>query len=102
MYHCFHSLNNTGGDGKIGKVTTLQNYRTDGKERNAVKVTWPNTECNMYKLGYRGKVDLVCVEEVPGMDYYRDHLFPLSKSSCIEVNDLQAHSNRCVDNDDNE
>ena len=69
----------TGGDGKIGTVDSVQNYRTDGKERNAVKVTWPNKENNMYKLGYRGKVDVICVEEVPGMDYYRDHLFPLSK-----------------------
>ena len=33
----------------------------------------------MYKLGYRGKVDLICVEETPGMDYYKDHLFALSR-----------------------
>lgn len=70
-----------GGNGKEGTVESTQNYRPDGKERNAVKVTWSNKENNKYKLGYRGKVDLICVEETPGMDYYRDHLFALSTTN---------------------
>ena len=57
----------------------MQNYQNDGAERNAVKVTWPNKVENVYKMGYGGKVDLICVEEAPGMDYYRDHLLALSK-----------------------
>ena len=59
-------------------MTETKNYGTGGGQRDAVKVTWPNKEANTYRVGYRGKVDLECVEEAPGTDYYRDHLFALS------------------------
>ena len=68
-----------GGDGKIGTVKAINNYGTLGHQRDAAHVTWPSKEGNKYKLGYRGKVDLRCVEEAPGMDFYKDHLFALGE-----------------------
>lgn len=70
--------NQDGGDGTIGHVTQTHNYGTGGPERDSVKVTWPNKDLQAYKLGYRGKVDLVCVEKTSGMNFYRDHLFAIN------------------------
>lgn len=70
----------TGGDGKIGTVISVNDYGTCGHERDAITVTWPaNKDGNRYRLGYRGKVDVRCVEESPGLDYYKDHLLTLGK-----------------------
>lgn len=70
-----------GGDGKVGSVLEMKNYGTSGAERDSVTVTWPNKESNSYRVGFRGKVDLMCIEETPGMDFYRDHLFAMSKNT---------------------
>ncbi|KAH3783586.1 hypothetical protein DPMN_161528 [Dreissena polymorpha] len=73
----WNSGDQDGGDGKIGTVTEVFNFASTA-EKDGVKVTWPNKQNNSYRLGFRGKVDVQCVEEMPGMDYYRDHLFVLS------------------------
>lgn len=39
-----------------------------------MRIKWPSGQENSYRLGFGGCVDLKCVEEVPGIDYYRDHL----------------------------
>ena len=70
----------TGGAGNFGDVISTDSFGT-GDEINGVKVRWSNNASNSYRLGYQGKVDIVCVEETPGMDYYRDHLFVLSKEN---------------------
>lgn len=70
--------NQDGGDGQVGHITETRSYGTTGPMRDSVKVKWPGKEDNSYRLGYRGKVDLVCTEETPGMDFYRDHLFVMN------------------------
>ncbi|XP_052760434.1 E3 ubiquitin-protein ligase MIB2-like isoform X2 [Mya arenaria] len=74
----WNSGNQDGGDGKVGTITDVVNYGTTGPWRDAVKVKWLSGDSNQYRLGYRGKVDLECVEETPGLDYYRDHLMPMN------------------------
>ncbi|XP_060573525.1 E3 ubiquitin-protein ligase MIB2-like [Ruditapes philippinarum] len=108
--------NQDGGDGKTGSIIETNNYGSSGPERDSVKVKWPNKESNSYRVGYRGKVDLVCVEQTPGMDFYKDHLFALNtkpmakrtsmilskrqsvvRSKSVEVPKLQIGDNVCVD-----
>ena len=63
------------GDGGLGTVTeVISNGENDG-DRNAVKVTWSNNETSICRPGE----DVVCVEEMPGLSYYRDHIPVLRK-----------------------
>ncbi|WAR14302.1 MIB2-like protein [Mya arenaria] len=78
LQHEFNRVDVPGGDGKVGTITDVVNYGTTGPWRDAVKVKWLSGDSNQYRLGYRGKVDLECVEETPGLDYYRDHLMPMN------------------------
>ena len=78
MANCNDYLD-TGGSGQVGIVQEVKSYTKDSGVNNAVSVRWKNDQTNTYRLGYRGKVDLECVEETSGMSYYRDHLFPLCK-----------------------
>ncbi|KAL4221757.1 E3 ubiquitin-protein ligase mib2 [Mactra antiquata] len=74
-----------GGDGNIGTVLEVTNHGSAGMERDSVKVRWPNKEENQYRVGYKGKMDLLCVEQAPGMDFYRDHLLPLNTSGMVKA-----------------
>jgi len=64
----------------------IRGYGADVGGRNAVKVKWPNDEANVYRVGVKGKMDLKCVEEAAGFDYYRDHL-PVAGKCFISVAD---------------
>ena len=54
-----------------------------GSSRNIVRVQWPHGKTNSYRLGFKGNVDLMCVEEEAGTYYYRDHL-PVLSECCIQ------------------
>ncbi|KAL3861980.1 hypothetical protein ACJMK2_007986 [Sinanodonta woodiana] len=62
-----------GGPGSPGTVVDICSFGA-GCNRNAVRVQWKNGEKNVYRMGSRGKVDLKCTEEAPGIEYYKDHL----------------------------
>ncbi|KAK6175250.1 hypothetical protein SNE40_013753 [Patella caerulea] len=64
-----------GGDGKTGKVLSIENNDTGNSTRNRIRVKWSPDSVNVYRLGAEGgKIDLQFVEESRGVFYYRDHL----------------------------
>ncbi|KAL4221756.1 hypothetical protein ACF0H5_020011 [Mactra antiquata] len=65
-----------GGEGEIGTVKVIKDYGSLGHERDSVDVEWPSND-GIYRVGYRGKVDLLCVEAAGDTEYYRDHLLVL-------------------------
>ncbi|XP_076451717.1 uncharacterized protein LOC143287544 isoform X2 [Babylonia areolata] len=65
--------NQDGGPGSVGEVLAFENVAPDSS-RNLVRVQWRGGKINSYRLGFRGNVDLTCVEEDVGPFYYRDHL----------------------------
>lgn len=70
------------------------NYGTGGRERDAVRVSWPKTDTNSYRLGYRGKVDLLCVKPAKGCKYYVDHLLPLFTTTLPKIRSIRLNSVR--------
>lgn len=72
----------TGGNGKQGEVVEMKRFGSVMAERNGVRVQWPSGERNIYRLGFKGQVDVLCVEEAPVIDYYRDHLANVGTYSC--------------------
>ncbi|XP_025102247.1 E3 ubiquitin-protein ligase MIB1-like isoform X2 [Pomacea canaliculata] len=62
-----------GGQSSEGDVEGYEPEAVDSW-RNLIRVRWPNGVVNSYRLGFQGKVDLLCVEEETGPFYYRDHL----------------------------
>lgn len=66
-----------GGVGSTGHVLELQTPAAHSA-RSTVKVQWDSTgKKNVYRMGYKGKVDLQYVEEAPGVECYPQHLPPL-------------------------
>ncbi|XP_041378055.1 E3 ubiquitin-protein ligase MIB2-like [Gigantopelta aegis] len=66
--------NQDGGPGSPGTVKTVEYSRTHSATRNTVAVTWDNGNSNICRVGANGMMDLKCVEECPGIYYYKDHL----------------------------
>ncbi|KAK7471425.1 hypothetical protein BaRGS_00035913 [Batillaria attramentaria] len=63
-----------GGPGKTGRVIELQTPAAHSA-RSTVKVEWESTgRKNVYRMGYKGKVDLQYTEEAPGLECYPQHL----------------------------
>ncbi|KAK7093326.1 E3 ubiquitin-protein ligase MIB2-like isoform X2 [Littorina saxatilis] len=71
-----------GGQGSEGEVKGYENVSPDSS-RNLVKVHWPNSVANTYRLGFYGYVDVTCVEEEAGPCYYRDHLPVLDTTTSL-------------------
>lgn len=69
-----------GGVGSKGEVEGFE--KAPDSCRNILRVRWSNGATNGYRLGYKGHVDLLCVEEEVGPSYYRDHLPLLGKRFC--------------------
>jgi hypothetical protein len=60
----------------------------DSSGRSEAKVIWKSTEKgNSYRLGYEGKVDIICKEPAPGPCYYPDHCHILVKMAKFGVGD---------------
>ncbi|KAL4220869.1 E3 ubiquitin-protein ligase mib2 [Mactra antiquata] len=78
-------FNQDGGEDKHGEVIAVVNFSPD-TERDAVEVTWENGYTNVYRLGYRGRLDVVCVSPVPGGYYYKDHVPILRLNADVHVN----------------
>lgn len=69
-----------GGNGSVGTVRDIRSFKKDMSHRNAVAVTWPSGKSFVYRVGYNGKMDLVCKEVARGFQYYREHLPVLGKT----------------------
>lgn len=59
-------------------MIAIVNFSPD-TDHDAAEVTWGNGYTNVYRLGYRGRLDVVCVEPMKGTAYYKDHIPILSK-----------------------
>lgn len=59
--------------GKFGRVLEVSGWNNE-TWRSVVKVIWWTGFTNIYRLGYKGKVDLVCVEPASPGTYYPAHL----------------------------
>ncbi|PVD35618.1 hypothetical protein C0Q70_02581 [Pomacea canaliculata] len=68
-------LTHPSGKGNTGQVMEVLTTRS------LIQVEWENGSRNVYRLGYKGKVDLQYEEEAPGMECYLQHLpfFKLTK-----------------------
>lgn len=65
--------NQDGGRGKTGRVIDIRGWDNDCN-RSVATVTWSSGNTNVYRLGYKGCVDLCYVEEASAGTYYKEHL----------------------------
>ncbi|XP_033337501.2 E3 ubiquitin-protein ligase mind bomb 2 isoform X2 [Megalopta genalis] len=65
--------NQDGGSGKTGRVMDIRGWDNESS-RSVATVTWSTGNTNVYRLGYKGCVDLTYVEEATSGTYYKDHL----------------------------
>ncbi|XP_053379617.1 E3 ubiquitin-protein ligase MIB2-like isoform X2 [Mercenaria mercenaria] len=79
--------NQDGGEDKYGEVIAIVNFSPD-TDRDAAEVTWENGYTNVYRLGYKGRHDVVCIKPVNGGKFYKDHL-PILKLD-LEVKPPEA------------
>ena len=62
-----------GGPGKGGRVTRIQDWNGQ-TYRSVASVIWQTKIENMYRLGHKGKVDLLCVTPASGGPRFINHL----------------------------
>ncbi|KAK3087525.1 hypothetical protein FSP39_007020 [Pinctada imbricata] len=65
--------NQDGGEGQEGEIIAIVNFSLE-TDRDGVEVTWGNGHSNVYRLGYKGAVDVKGSQCVTSGYYYRDHL----------------------------
>ncbi|XP_056012215.1 E3 ubiquitin-protein ligase MIB2-like isoform X2 [Ostrea edulis] len=65
--------NQDGGEGSVGQVLSIVNFSLD-TDHDGVEVVWDSGHTNVYRLGYKGCVDVKAVKSSPGGFYYKDHL----------------------------
>ncbi|CAB0029316.1 unnamed protein product [Trichogramma brassicae] len=62
-----------GGRRKTGRVIDIRGWDNESC-RSVATVTWVSGSTNVYRLGYKGCVDLSYVEEATAGTYYKEHL----------------------------
>ncbi|XP_015600108.1 E3 ubiquitin-protein ligase MIB2 [Cephus cinctus] len=62
-----------GGRGKTGRVMDIRGWDNESG-RSVATVTWSTGSTNVYRLGYKGCVDLRYIEEATCGTYYKEHL----------------------------
>ncbi|XP_012258103.2 E3 ubiquitin-protein ligase MIB2 isoform X2 [Athalia rosae] len=65
--------NQDGGHDKTGRVMDIRGWDNESS-RSVATVTWSTGNTNVYRLGYKGCVDLRYVEEASCGTYYKEHL----------------------------
>lgn len=56
-----------------GEVIAIVNFSLDS-DRDAAEVTWSNGYTNVYRLGYKGALDVKYIRPAQGGNYFPDHL----------------------------
>lgn len=82
--------NQDGGRGKTGRVMDIRGWDNESG-RSVATVTWSTGSTNVYRLGYKGCVDLRYIEEANAGTYYKDHL-PLLGQTVMTVPDCDHNS----------
>ncbi|XP_018058447.1 PREDICTED: E3 ubiquitin-protein ligase MIB2 [Atta colombica] len=77
--------NQDGGRGKTGRVMDIRGWDNESS-RSVATVTWSTGSTNVYRLGFKGCVDLCYVEEANAGIYYKEHL-PLLGQPVLTVSD---------------
>ncbi|XP_012288301.1 E3 ubiquitin-protein ligase MIB2 [Orussus abietinus] len=75
--------NQDGGRGKTGRVMDIRGWDNESG-RSVATVTWSSGSTNVYRLGYKGCVDLRYVEEATSGTYYKEHL-PLLGQAVLTI-----------------
>lgn len=71
--------------GKTGRVMDIRGWDNESG-RSVATVTWSTGSTNVYRLGYKGCVDLCYTEEASAGTYYKEHL-PLLGQPVSTVSD---------------
>ena len=66
----------------MGKVSEIRGWGSESG-RSVARVTWASGSTNVYRMGYKGKVDLKFMHAASGGPYYRDHLQVLGQCSVL-------------------
>ncbi|XP_015433480.1 PREDICTED: E3 ubiquitin-protein ligase MIB2 [Dufourea novaeangliae] len=77
--------NQDGGRGRTGRVMDIRGWDNESS-RSVATVTWSKGSTNVYRLGYKGCVDLCYVEEATAGTYYNEHL-PLLGQPIMTLSD---------------
>lgn len=75
-----------GGQGSEGRVLEVMSPSVESAH-SMVKVEWSSGQKNVYRLGFKGKVDLQYTEEAPGAEFYPQHL-PAFESQNYKEQDI--------------
>lgn len=70
------------GNGNKGEIIAVVNF-SSSTDRDAVEVTWDTGFTNVYRLGYKGKLDVKCVGTSTAGHYYVDHIPALSTKQSV-------------------
>ncbi|CAG0898529.1 unnamed protein product [Darwinula stevensoni] len=70
--------NQDGGQGKIGSVLDIRGWDSESG-RSVANVMWSCGNTNVYRLGHKGKVDILLVQPASGGFYYKSSLPVLGK-----------------------
>ncbi|XP_053378625.1 E3 ubiquitin-protein ligase MIB2-like [Mercenaria mercenaria] len=81
--------NQDGGEDKFGQVIAIVNFSPD-TDRDAAEVTWENGYTNVYRLGYKGRLDVVCIKPANGGKFYKDHLPILKLDPEVKTQEASA------------
>ena len=74
-------------DGETGRVIDIRGWDNESS-RSVATVTWPSGSTNVYRLGYKGCVDLRYVEEASAGTYYKEHLPLLGQPVAVVLVEL--------------
>ncbi|XP_011307675.1 E3 ubiquitin-protein ligase MIB2 [Fopius arisanus] len=85
--------NQDGGPGKTGRVMDIRGWDNESS-RSVATVTWSSGSTNVYRLGYKGCVDLCYIEEASCGTYYKEHL-PVLGQSVTALSDA-TNSSPCI------
>ncbi|XP_015108850.1 E3 ubiquitin-protein ligase MIB2 [Diachasma alloeum] len=81
--------NQDGGPGKTGRVMDIRGWDNESS-RSVATVTWTSGSTNVYRLGYKGCVDLCYIEEARCGTYYKEHLPVLGQPVMTMAEDVSA------------
>ncbi|XP_034951738.1 E3 ubiquitin-protein ligase MIB2 [Chelonus insularis] len=81
--------NQDGGPGKTGRVIDIRGWDNESS-RSVATVTWRSGSTNVYRLGYKGCVDLCYIEKSTYGTYYKEHLPVLGQTVMTMVEDENA------------
>ena len=70
--------------GKIGSVQDIRGWDSESG-RSVANVIWSCGNTNVYRLGHKGKVDILLVQPASGGFYYKSSLPILGESIDIQL-----------------